>query len=273
MRTGQLQAGQEVQAGRFRQGALTVRDDGRVLIHREVVSYSRRDGRLDPRRQKAWDAHHASYLIEPNRGLRNTSISPDWRLDPAAAFGWGTGEHPPLVVEIGSGTGDVLLDAARRHPGTSYLGLEVYLPGLASTLIRAAREGLGNVRLVNAEALAVLRTALPPSSVNEVWVFFPDPWPKARHHKRRLVAGPFLDAAARVLVPGGVLRLATDWSDYGAQMTALTAAHPAFDGGASPRFDRPLTRFERKGLDLGRTITDLTLVLREPGTTGRSAQR
>lgn len=240
----------------------TVRDDGRVLIHREIVSYSRRDGRLDPRRQKAWDAHHAAYLIEPDRDLRNTSIDPAWRLDPAAAFGWAPGERRPLIVEIGSGTGDVLLDAARRAPEASYLGLEVYLPGVATTLIRAAREQLTNVRLLSAEALAVLGTALPPGSVDELWVFFPDPWPKVRHHKRRLVAAPFLQAAARVLVPGGVLRLATDWADYAEQMRVVTAEHPGFEGGVAERYDRPLTRFERKGLDLGRTIVDLTLLRR-----------
>lgn len=249
-----------VTAGMTGMRGRTVRDDGRVLIHREVVSYSRRDGRLDPRRQKAWDAHHAAYLIEPDRDLRNTSIDPDWRLDPAAAFGWSPGERRPLVVEIGSGTGDVLLDAARRHPDASYLGLEVYLPGVATTLIKAAREELRNVRLLSAEALAVLRTALPAGSVTELWVFFPDPWPKVRHHKRRLIAPPFLDAAARVLVPDGVLRLATDWADYAAQMVAVTTEHPAFEGGVAPRFDRPLTRFERKGLALGRPIVDLTLV-------------
>lgn len=256
--TGQLgRTGRPARAGR------TIRDDGRVLIPREIVSYSRRDGRLDQRRQKAWDAHHAAYLIEPARDLRNTSIDPAWRLDPAAAFGWLPGERRPLLVEIGSGTGEVLLDAARRHPDASYLGVEVYLPGVATTLIRAAREGLGNVRLLSAEALAVLRTALPAGSVTELWAFFPDPWPKMRHHKRRLIATPFLDAAARVLGPGGVLRLATDWADYAAQMAAVTRMHPAFDGGVSGRFDRPLTRFERKGLDRGRAIVDLTLVRRE----------
>ncbi len=263
----------------------TVRDDGRVLIHREIVSYSRRDGRLDPRRQKAWDAHHAAYLIEPRRDLRNTSIADDWRLDPAAEFGWAPEKPaPPLVVEIGSGTGDVLLDAARRHPDTAYLGIEVYLPGVATTLIRAAREHLTNVRLLSAEALAVLRSALPEASVAQLWVFFPDPWPKVRHHKRRLVGAAFLDAAARVLRPAGVLRLATDWDDYAAQMLAVTRADRRFEnpydagGGMAPRFDRVPSRFERKGTDLGRTIHDLTLVRRGDPTElrpqgGHSARR
>lgn len=243
--------------------AQDVRSDGRPPIHRGIVSYARRDGRLDPRRQKAWDTHHAAYLIEPDRDLRDTSIAAHWRLDIAAAFAAAPGQCRQLIVEIGSGTGDVLLDAAQRDVRTAYLGLEVYLPGVATTLIRAAAGQLANVRLLSAEALAVLQTALPEQSVGELWVFFPDPWPKARHHKRRLIAQPFLDAAARVLVPGGVLRLATDWDDYADHMLAVTDAHPAFEGGMSPRFDRPLTRFERKGLDLGRTIWDLALVRRE----------
>ncbi|MBK7723058.1 MAG: tRNA (guanosine(46)-N7)-methyltransferase TrmB [Austwickia sp.] len=232
-------------------------------IPREVVSYSRRDGRLDPRRQKAWDAHHAAYLIEPSRGLRNTSIDPSWQLDLAAAFGWMPGQRRPLVVEVGSGTGDVLLDAARRHPDVAYLGVEVYLPGIATTLIRAARENLTNVRLLSAEAGAVLATALPAGGVADLWVFFPDPWPKLRHHKRRLVTGPFLDAAARVLQPGGVLRLATDWPDYAVQMESVARDHPSFEGGVGERGHRPQTRFERKGLAAGRAVTDLVFHRRE----------
>lgn len=239
----------------------------RERIRREVVSFARRDGRLSHRHQQAWDAHHARYVVAPERDARATSLAPGWHLDAAALFG----RTAPLVVEIGSGDGEAVLASAQAHPEVDHLAVEVYRPGLARTIVAAERAALDNLLVLPADARAVIASALPPESVREVRVFFPDPWPKARHHKRRLVDEAFVTAVTRVLEPGGVLRLATDWPDYAEVMRAvceaapgLVSRHPGSPWG--PRFDgRVLTRYERKGTDLGRDIRDLAF--------GRPARR
>lgn len=233
-------------------------------IRREVVSFARRDGRLSHRHQQAWDEHHARYVVEPMREARSTSLAGDWVFDASAAFG----RCAPLVVEIGSGDGDVVLASARAHPERDHLAVEVYRPGLARTIVGADRLGLDNVRMLIADARALVEHGLPPESVTEVRVFFPDPWPKARHHKRRLVDAGFVADVARVLRPGGVLRLATDWQDYADVMravceaeSALASAHPGTEW--APRFEeRVETRYERKGAASGREIRDLAYVRR-----------
>ncbi len=237
------------------------------LIRREIVSYSRRDGRLSRVHQKAWDEHHGRYVVIPERDERRTSIAAHWRFDPVAVFG----RQAPLVVEIGSGGGDTILAAASAHPGTDHLAIDVYRPGVAQTIVAAARAGLDNIRILEGDAAQVVATALPSAAIDELWVFFPDPWPKPRHHKRRLVASPFLASAARVLRSGGLLRLATDWEDYAVAMVHAAAACPEWENvggteGYGPRFPgRPVTRYERKGLTAGRTVRDLTLVRRSDG--------
>ncbi|MDO5629862.1 MAG: tRNA (guanosine(46)-N7)-methyltransferase TrmB [Mobilicoccus sp.] len=233
-------------------------------LRREVVSFARRDGRLSHRHQQAWDAHHARYLVQPDRGHRDTSISPDWVFDPAAAFG----RVAPLVVEVGTGDGESILAAAQANPEQNFLAVEVYRPGLARTIVGAADADLDNLRILAADARALVETGLAPESVAEMRVFFADPWPKARHHKRRLVDARFVAAVARVLAPGGVLRLATDWADYAEQMAAVCEAselecdHPV-EGGTPARWARRfegriVTRYERKGVAAGRVIRDLT---------------
>ena len=231
----------------------------RERMRREVVSFARRDGRHSHRHQQAWDARHARFVIDPPRQGRSTSIAPTWSLDVPAAFG----RVAPVVVEIGSGDGEAVLASARAHPEVDHLAVEVYRPGLARTIVAAARGGLENVRVVPGDARALVEGALPPESVREVRVFFPDPWPKARHHKRRLVDDAFVAAVTRVLEPGGVLRLATDWQDYADAMRAACEAAPGLESRHpakpwAPRFEgRVLTRYERKGLDSGREIRDL----------------
>jgi len=239
----------------------------RERIRREVVSYARRDGRLSHRRQQAWDAHHAEYVVEPDRDVRSTSIAPGWVFDAEAVFG----RRAPLVVEIGSGDGDAVLASAEANPDVDHLAVEVYRPGLARTIVGASRSGLRNLRVLAADARMLVDRALPESSVRELRVFFPDPWPKARHHKRRLVDDDFVASASRVLEPGGVLRLATDWQDYADAMReaceraeGLESLHP--DSPWGPRFEgRVVTRYERKGVALGRDIRDLAF--------GRPARR
>lgn len=240
-------------------------------VRREIVSFARRDGRVHPRIARAWAPRHEDYLVQPLRLERDASLDPGWCLDAAEAFG----RVAPLVVEIGSGTGEALLAAAAADPGRDYLGVEVYRPGAAKTVLRADRSGLTNLRVLQADAAALVRTGLAEGSVAEMWVFFPDPWPKPRHHKRRLVTAAMLADVARVLRDGGVVRLATDWDDYAQQMCAAAAevaelANP-FPGFA-PRFPgRGMTRFERKGIAAGRAISDLYLVRRPRRASDKSA--
>jgi tRNA (guanine-N7-)-methyltransferase len=203
----------------------------------------------------------ATYVVEVPDGGLSTSIDPDFVMDQQAVFG----RSAPLVVEIGSGRGDALVHAAHDHPELDFLGLEVYLPGVAQTLVTMRHLGVTNVRLMVVNAAEALRTMLPEASVHELRIWFPDPWHKKRHQKRRLVTPEFAALAARVLEPGGTWRLATDWQDYADQMLEVIAQSADFDfaGTWAPRFEgRPITRFEGKGLGVARDIRDLEAVRR-----------
>lgn len=219
--------------------------DGRRL--REVLSYSRRGNRFTPQQQAAWDAHHEQWVI------------PDEAVDdPGFRFADWFGREAPLIVEIGSGVGEATGVLAAARPAYDVLALEVWRPGVASSLARVAEAGATNVRFCSVDAVWVLETLIPRDGLAELWTFFPDPWPKTRHHKRRLVNARFAALAASRLTPGGVWRLATDWQDYAEQMRSVLDAEPALTGGVVPRWEeRPVTKFERKGLEAGRSITDL----------------
>ncbi len=227
-------------------------------FRREPVSFVRRDSRLSPSSQSAWDAHSGRFVLDVPRGEARTSVADGYRFDPVDVFG----RCAPLVLEIGSGSGDAVVEAAACHPGWDFLAVEVYRPGVAQTLTRLGASGATNVRLVQANAVDVLRTALEGVQLQEVWTFFPDPWPKAKHHKRRLVTPATAALVAGRLAPGGRWRLATDWPDYAEQMLEAGAACPLLSnpyGGFAPRYEgRPVTRFERKGVAVGRPIADLT---------------
>lgn len=212
---------------------------------------------------RAWAELAEIYVIEPQRDTAETSILPGSAIDPAAAWG----RTAPLVVEIGSGQGHAIVHAAHANPDTDFLAVEVFRAGLARTMLDAEREGLTNLRVVEANAPEVLQHLLPPASVSEIWVFFPDPWHKNKHTKRRLVTPEFAQIAAASLSEDGVLRLATDWEDYALQMRDVLDVSPdferAFDGSWGERFDgRVVTAFERKGARVGRDIRDLAYRLR-----------
>jgi tRNA (guanine-N7-)-methyltransferase len=231
-------------------------------FQRRSVSFVHRDHRLGPTLQRTWDEHRGSLLIDVPRGRATTSVAPGFVLDAMRDFG----RVAPLVVEIGSGTGDAVVCGAQASPGTNFLAVEVYRPGLAATVAKIVHHNLTNVRLVEADAVQVLKHMLSPASVAEMWVFFADPWHKIRHHKRRLVNPGFAELVASRLAEGGTLRLATDWLDYAQQMRDVLAACDSLTnpyGGAlgfAPRFEgRVLTRFEQKALELGNTIYDLEL--------------
>jgi tRNA (guanine-N7-)-methyltransferase len=231
-------------------------------FQRESVSFVRRDTRLRPRLQQAWETHQGTWVLDVPREQGSMSVAPGYLLDAGRDFG----REAPLVVEIGSGTGDAVVEAALARPGMNFLAVEVYLPGLAATVAKIVRHELTNVRLVHADAVHVLEHMLGPGSAAEIWVFFADPWHKNRHHKRRLVNPGFAELAASRLAPGGTLRLATDWADYALQMRDILGACGSLtnpygvEAGFAPRFEgRVMTRFERKAVTLGRTIYDLEL--------------
>ena len=170
----------------------------------------RRGARLNAGRQAVWDRQADRVLVDVPRHRAATSVAPEARLDWAAAFG----REAPLLVDVGSGLGESTAQAAADRPDWNVLAVEVYVPGLAALMTRVERQGLENVRAVEANAPELMDHLLAPGSVSEVWVFFPDPWHKKRHHKRRLVSTEFAGLVARKLAPGGVWRLATDWEDY-----------------------------------------------------------
>ena len=220
-------------------------EDG--LRMREVLSYARRGGRFTPSQQEAWDAHHLDWVV------------PDETVD-SPAFRWSEvfGREAPLIVEIGSGVGEATAVLAAQRPAYDIVGLEVWRPGVAHTLGLLAEAGAENVRLLSVDAVWSLEHLFGPGQVEELWTFFPDPWPEKRHHKRRLVTPDFAALAATRLRPGGVWRLATDWADYARQMRAVLDAEPMLEGGPVERWpDRPVTKFERKGRAADRSITDL----------------
>ena len=173
------------------------------------------------------------------------------------------GRRAPRTVEIGFGTGDALAALARSEPARDFLGIEVYPPGIGRLLASCHEAGLENVRVAMGDALDVLEGWLAPSSVEEILVWFPDPWPKKRHHKRRLVQPRFAALVHRVLQPGGTLRLATDWEPYAEHMLEVLDSRPGFSNCAAPhRFmPRPSrrceTRFERRGRRRGHRVLDL----------------
>lgn len=174
----------------------------------------------------------------------------------------------PVVLEIGFGMGEATAQMAAADPSTGILAADVHTPGQGNLLALAERGGMTNVRVANGDAIILLREMLPPASLAGMRVYFPDPWPKARHHKRRLIQPEFLDLAATRLAPGAVLHCATDWEDYAEQMLEVLSTHPEFvntqaDGGYAPRPEfRPLTRFEGQGLDKGHVVHDLLFARR-----------
>lgn len=224
---------------------------------KQPVSFVRRGSRLQGRRQQAWEEHSENYLIEVPRLVADTSVDPEYRFDAAAVFG----REAELVVEIGSGLGEAIVHAAAENPDRDFLAVEVYLPGLAQTIQRAAARDLRNVRVVQANAPEVLSTMIPSGTVSEVWTFFPDPWPKAKHEKRRLVTPDFAELVAGALKPQGIWRLATDWEHYAEQMLEIGNASSLRNQNSAwaARFEgRTLTSFENKAHLAGREIHDLT---------------
>jgi tRNA (guanine-N7-)-methyltransferase len=219
-------------------------EDGRRL--QVLTTYTRRGSRLTPKQQAAWDRHVDEWLIPE-------SAVDDDPFDVSGHFG----REAPLVVEIGSGNGEAVASLAAARPSYDILAFEVWRPGVASTFHELEQAGIENVRLLSVDAVWSMENLLGPGSLAELWTFFPDPWHKKRHHKRRLVSPDFAALAASRLVPGGLWRLATDWPDYAEQIDAVLAAEPLLEGGRTERWgERPMTKFERRGLAEGRPVAD-----------------
>jgi tRNA (guanine-N7-)-methyltransferase len=216
-------------------------------LNRPIRSYVLRQGRTSPAQKRALDALSAKHAIAFTQQP----------IDARAVFG----RNAPLVLEIGSGMGETTAAIARAQPDTDFIAVEVHGPGVGSLLKRIEAEQIANLRVIRHDAVEVLEQMIADGSLAGMHLFFPDPWPKKRHHKRRLVQPAFAALAARKLAPGGYLHAATDWPEYAEQMLAVFAAEPLLVNEASgyaPRpAQRPLTKFERRGLGLGHAVRDL----------------
>lgn len=214
---------------------------------RHIRSFVLRQGHLSAAQERAiaelMPAYGVPYRPEP--------------LDLDALFG----RRAPHVLEIGFGMGHTTAEIAAAAPEQDFLGIEVHTPGVGSLLKLLGEKGLKNVRIVQHDAVEVVRDMLAPASLQGIHVFFPDPWPKKRHHKRRLLQGPFVKLLAERLAPGGYLHAATDWEEYAQQMLEVFSAEPLLENtaeafAARPAY-RPLTRFEQRGLKLGHGVWDV----------------
>jgi tRNA (guanine-N7-)-methyltransferase len=229
-----------------------------LQTRRDVVSFVRRSNRMRPNQRRAWETYRDRFVLDVPRLDTSTSVHPAASLDLEKAFG----RDAELIVEIGPGTGESLVPMAKARPQANVLAFEVYQPAIARMLAQLARNGLDNVRIVEADAVAAMEYLVPVGSVDEIWLFFPDPWHKARHHKRRLLTPQFAALSAARLKPLGIWHIATDWADYAERMREVLNSDPSFanlhPNGWAPRWDgRPVTHFEQRGLDAGRQIFDL----------------
>jgi tRNA (guanine-N7-)-methyltransferase len=214
---------------------------------RPVRSYVLRQGRLTGAQRRARDQWLPRYGIPYAREP----------VDFDRLFG----RAAPRILEIGFGMGETTARIAASHPQNDYLAIEVHTPGVGSLLARIAGDGLTNLRVIQHDAVEVVRDMIPPGSLDGVHVFFPDPWPKKRHHKRRLLQAPFIGTLASRMKPGGYLHIATDWDDYARQILEVLSGElllaNAADGYAPRPEYRPLTKFESRGLKLGHRVWDV----------------
>ena len=219
------------------------------LHRRGVRSFVVRAGRMTAAQERAWKELWPRYGVETG----------DAPLDLPAIFG----RRALLTLEIGFGNGESLVSLAAAHPERDFLGLEVHRPGVGHLMLRAEELGLTNVRAVCRDAVEVLQQCIAPDSLDEVLLYFPDPWPKKRHHKRRIVQPEFAALVADRLRDGGTFRMATDWQPYSEHMLEVASGcaqlrNASPDGGFVPRPEsRPVTRFERRGQRLGHGVWDL----------------
>ena len=216
---------------------------------RTIRSFVRREGRLTSAQQRALETLWPVYGIEFS----------DHFLDFDVIFG----RSASITLEIGFGNGASLTQMAAASPEHNFIGIEVHRPGVGNLLLQLEQENLNNVRIICHDAVEVLKRMIPPESLNKIQIFFPDPWPKKKHHKRRLIQPDFINLLATRMKPESILHLATDWENYAEQMLEVLTTSPDFINTATvgdylPRPDfRPLTKFEQRGQRLGHGVWDL----------------
>jgi tRNA (guanine-N7-)-methyltransferase len=221
--------------------------EGKDRPQRGIRSFVLRAGRMGTGQARALEDYGPQFLIPYSESA----------LDLDATFG----RQAPRILEIGFGMGETTAGIAAAHPDQDYLGIEVHTPGVGALLKRIGEGRLGNLRIIQHDAVEVLQHMLADDSLDGIHIFFPDPWHKKRHHKRRLIQPAFVGLLARRLKPGGYLHLATDWEDYAQQMLAVLSAESNLvntgNGFVSRPETRPLTKFEKRGLKLGHGVWDL----------------
>lgn len=221
----------------------------RDLQHRQIRSFVLREGRLTTGQQRAFETLWPKYGVV---------LDPDKKIVPAELFG----NDRPVMMEIGFGNGESLAQYAKANPQINYIGIEVHGPGIGHLLLQLEELGLENVRIFKHDAVEIMQ-AMENTSLAGIMLFFPDPWHKKRHHKRRILKPEFVEELARLIIPEGYFHAATDWRDYAEQMmkVLMTSTHfinSSGTGNYTPRpADRPLTKFERRGQRLGHGVWDL----------------
>jgi len=225
------------------------------LHHQRIFSFVRRQGRITAAQKSALEK------LWPKYGLSSEVL-----LEPEKVFG----REAPLVLEIGFGMGQSLAAMAQADSSKNYIGIEVHRPGVGSLLNALEEKALSHVKVYCADAVMILKECIPPESLSEILIYFPDPWPKKRHHKRRLIQPDFIKIILSCLKPGGILHCATDWKDYAEQMMAVLSGFPDLvnTSGEGVYADRPAwrpeTKFEKRGQRLGHGIWDLVFQRRKP---------
>lgn len=220
------------------------------MFPRRIKSFVLREGRFTEGQQRAFELHWKSFGLDYSEKIIDLSV-----LFERAA---------PTILEIGFGNGDSLAQMAEKNPHNNYLGIEVHRPGAGQLLQQIEKKELNNVRVSTHDAVEVLKSQLTENSLSGIQIFFPDPWPKKRHHKRRIIQSDFMTLLAKRLKTNGFVHLATDWAPYAVQMLEVMQSHPDFKNTVEnfiPRPDsRPLTKFEQRGLKLGHKIFDLMFI-------------
>ncbi len=222
------------------------------ISKRHIRSYVLRQGRVSPAQLRACET------LLPRFGIRYSTQA----LDLASAFG----RNAPKMLEIGFGMGDSTATIALAHPENDYLALEVHTPGVGNLLKLIDTQQINNIRIIQHDAVEVLRDMIGDATLDGVHIFFPDPWHKARHNKRRLIQAPFIAQLAQKIKPGGYIHVATDWQDYAEQVLMVLSGEPLLRNtaeGYAPRPEyRPLTKFEQRGIRLGHGVWDMVFVRR-----------
>ena len=224
-------------------------DANKKITLRRIRSFVRREGRLTKGQQRALVELFPRYGITLQQGI----------IDFDALFG----RRGARILEIGFGNGASLAEMATEHPENDYLGIEVHRPGVGNLLLQIEKQSLNNIRVSNDDAIEVLEQQIPDESLDDVYLFFPDPWHKKKHHKRRIVQPAFVNLIQRKLKPGGIFHMATDWENYAEHMMAAMSTAAGFKNiagegqyTARPAY-RPLTKFEQRGHRLGHGVWDL----------------